>query len=229
MLQIIYKPVTVILIKNRNNYKTMKKIILVLLAGMLLIACNQNKKKNSKTPLDKNIKNIDTIQKTKASLNIYGNYVSDEYQNRKEGYDWVAVSVKKNIDNTVSISIRSRVDRKRPTCTFDSKIYKKDDKTYESFITSAHRYDGKKIIYRFSKDSIRIFTENKEDEGALHYYCSGGSTIAGTYTKINEPLDSKQIDKTSFTKSLNLQGIGFSISSIRKNGRNTLSVFTSGL
>ena len=42
-------------------------------------------------------------------------------------------------------------------------------------------------------------------------------------------MDFNQIDQTSFSAILNLQDIGFNISSIKKDGENTLSIFTFGL
>ncbi len=47
--------------------------------------------------------------------------------------------------------------------------------------------------------------------------------------KINEPIDQKQIDKTKFNKALNLQDVGFNVSSIEQDGKNTLTIFTFGL
>ena len=198
----------------------MKKIILIILTGILLMTCNQGQKKSSKIIPQTN---VEINQKSKANNGILGNYVDNSYHKRNEGYDWVAVSVKESANNEILISVRSRADRKKPTCTFDSKAYKKNDKTYESV------YNEKKIIYTFSEDSLCISTENKEDEGLLYFFCSGGATIGGKYSKINESLDPEQVDKTSFTKVMNLQGIGFHVSSVEKNDKNTLTVFTFGL
>lgn len=71
-------------------------------------------------------------------------------------------------------------------------------------------------MFRFSENGITIETEKKEDSSILSFYCSGGASIADTYTKINEPLDETQIDKTKFSKVLNLQDVGFNISSTEK-------------
>ncbi|MGB5169810.1 MAG: PliI family lysozyme inhibitor of I-type lysozyme [Eudoraea sp.] len=196
-----------------------KNVIIIYLLGCLLIACKQNQKKSEETNQPKS---EEVVQKSEESM-IYGNYVAESYAKRDQGYDWVAVTVKQGPDDIITISIRSRADKKKPSCTFDGKAYKKDDSTYESI------YDGARIIYRFSGDSITISTEAKEDESVLYFFCSGGASLSGTYKKIQEPLDSEQIDKTSFSKVLNLQGIGFNISSIEKNGKNTLSILSFGL
>ncbi|MGG8495591.1 MliC family protein [Tenacibaculum sp. TC6] len=157
-------------------------------------------------------------------LLFIGNYVSEGYTKRSEGYDWVAVSVKQGNNNSIQISIRSRADKKKPTCTFDTKAYPTDNNNiFESF------QDGKKILYTFSNDSITITTKNQEDEKTLYFFCSGGATLAGTYTKIQEPLDTQQIDLTSFSKTLTLQKIGFNVTSVKKEEKNTLTIFTFGL
>ena len=158
-----------------------------------------------------------------AEQTIFGNYVNDTYAIRHEGYDWVAVTIKEGADNSVFVSVRSRADKKKPSCTFDAKAYPTDENTYYSV------YDGKKIIYSFLNNSLTISTENKADENILFFFCSGGGTFAGSYTKIDEPLDISQIDKTLFTKTLSLQGVGFNVSSIRKNDKNTFTVTTFGL
>lgn len=73
-------------------------------------------------------------------MDINGNYVSDFYAQRNEGYDWVAVSVKKNSPDEIFLSVRSRADKKKPTCTFDTKAYKINDSTYVAV------EEGKKIL-----------------------------------------------------------------------------------
>jgi len=198
----------------------MKKISIIILLGFAITTCKQNRNKDPETNPEFT---KETLQISDTTTTIYGNYVDDSYQKRKEGYDWVAVTVKENVDNAIFISVRSRADKKDPTCTFDAKAYKNDKNTYESI------YDGKKIIYKFSENSIHISSENKEDEKILYFFCSGGATLAGTYTKINEALDTAQVDKTNFSKVLNFQNVGFNVSAIEKDGKNILTVFTFGL
>ena len=154
---------------------------------------------------------------------IFGNYVNDTYVIRHEGYDWVAVSIKEGKNNSILVSVRSRADKKKPTCTFDAIAYPEGENSYYSV------YDGKKIVYTFSNKSITISTENEADKNILYFFCSGGATFAGSYKKINEPLDADQVDQTSFIKTLRLQGVGFTVSSIRKNDINTFTVFSFGL
>lgn len=170
-------------------------------------------------------KRVEEVSKKEITeeLNVLGSYVSDYYSKRNEGYDWVAISVTETESDHLNISIRSRADKKKPTCTFDAIAKKVDDKVYQTQI------DGKSILLEFTNAQISITSEKEVDEGLLYFYCSGGASIGGTYSKINEPLDQSQIDKTKFSKTLNLQGVGFNISSIEKDGKNTLTIFTFGL
>jgi len=170
-------------------------------------------------------KKIEEVSKTEFTeeLNVLGSYVSDNYSKRSEGYDWVAISVTETETNQLNVSVRSRADKKKPTCTFDAVAKKVDDKVYQTLI------DGEFILFEFTNEQISITSEKKEDEGLLYFYCSGGASIAGTYKKINEPIDQNQIDKTKFNRVLNLQDVGFNVSSIEKDGKNTLSIFTFGL
>ncbi len=198
----------------------MNKIILIALLCVSIVACKQNSKNTKKDQ----IQNTNTAEETaKMRSTIYGNYVDDSYEKRAEGFDWVAVSIKEHTDKSISVSVRSRADKKKPSCTFDTKAFKKGKNLYETI------YDGKKIFFEFTEYKITISTKNEEDSNVLNFFCNGGATIAATYKKINEDLDSKQIDLTSFTKVLNLQGVGFNISSIKKNGKKTLTIFTFGL
>lgn len=166
---------------------------------------------------------ISCKDETKKELNVIGNYVSEEYSKRSEGYDWIAIMVSEKENNLLKISIRSRADKKRPTCTFDAVAKKINDKTYQSQI------NGKSILFTFTDTQINITAENKEDEGLLYFYCSGGASISGSFLKINEPIDQNQIDQTKFNKVLNLQDVGFNVSTIKKEGKNTLTIFTFGL
>jgi hypothetical protein len=196
---------------------TYKKTVLITLFCVFIMTCKQNIEETQ-------IYNGKTIeQSTKITSDIYGNYVDDSYSKRAEGFDWVAISIKPNNDKSISVSVRSRADKKRPTCTFDTKAFKKNENSYKSI------YNGKIIIFEFSEENITISAENPDESNMLYFFCNGGATIAGTYKKINEELDQQQIDLTKFMKVLNLQDIGFNISSIEKNGKNTLTIFTFGL
>ena len=90
----------------------LKKIIPVLFIFAVVISCKNNPK-------------TDTSAKSEADIiRLAGDYVTSEYQKRSEGYDWVAVKVSEITDSILQISVRSRADIKKPTCTFDAKAYK---------------------------------------------------------------------------------------------------------
>jgi len=194
----------------KNNFNNFYLIVMVL---FLAIGCKNETKK---------IEEVSTL-KASEELTVLGDYVSEDYSKRSEGYDWVAVSVTETENNQLNISVRSRADKKEPTCTFDAVAKKVDDKVYQT------RINGKTILFEFTDEKISITTKKEEDEGLLYFYCSGGASIGGTYLKINEALDQSQIDKTKFSRVLNLQDVGFNISSIERGGKNTLTIFTFGL
>lgn len=153
-----------------------------------------------------------------------GSYVTPDYFLRTEGYDWVAVRVKNLPDNQLLFQVRSRADKKKPTCTLDATAYREEANQYSSVI------DGKKVLFSFINDTLEIAPENPEDENVLYFYCSGGATVAGKYVRTNEELDSEQIDLTTFSKVLQLQGIGFNVSAVRTAaGQTKLTVSSFGL
>lgn len=163
--------------------KNLKKILFVTSTALLVYSCNTETKKQE----DKE----NQAEQTVAQNDDFDwNYVNNSYNQRKEGYDWVAVIVSKESDNQLKIAVRSRADKKKPTCTFEAIAQKLDENTYTSVV------QDKKILFHFSDNSITIETEKKEDSGILNFYCSGGASIADTYIKINEQLDETQIDKT---------------------------------
>jgi len=194
-----------------KNINTKYYVIIILL--FLILACKTESKKTE---------DVSNEESTEAS-SILGNYVTENYSNRNEGYDWVAILVTEADNDQLHISVRSRADKKKPTCTFDALAQKVDNTLYQTQV------DGQTILFEFTSTEIRIRPENEANNGLLYFYCSGGASLAGTYLKINEAIDQNQIDKTKFNKVLNLQNVGFNVSSIEQDGQNTLTVFTFGL
>ncbi|GFD73605.1 hypothetical protein KUL113_30250 [Tenacibaculum sp. KUL113] len=189
---------------------------LLVIAFLAIVSCKNEAKK---TDTQETIK-----QETIATItDVTGNYVSSEYEKRNEGYDWVSVAVRPAANNNIKIAVRSRADKKKPTCTFDALAEKTNDSTYTTDI------NGKTVVFSFKNKQISIATVNKEDNGLLNFYCSGGGSLAGSYHKIEGNLDQTQIDKTIFRKNVTLQGISFSIAT-KKNGMETeLTVTPYGL
>ena len=111
-------------------------------------------------------------RKTLKESSFLGDFVTEEYARRDKGYDWTAVSITETSDSTAHISIRSRADIKKPSCTFDG----------DGILTP----DG---------DSLVVETEgiSSDDDTILYYYCSGGGTLKGDYVRLHEPLDNRQL------------------------------------
>lgn len=167
--------------------------------------------------------NMITSGKLKSS-DFSGNYVTPDYFQRNEGYDWMSVCVKNLPDNQLYIKVRSRADKKKPTCTMDAMVYPDGENRYSTMI------DGKKVLFTFLNDTLEIAPENPAGENVLYFYCSGGATIAGKYVFTSDELDPEQIDPTAFSKVLELQGIGFNVSSVRNdNGMTEVTITPFGL
>lgn len=172
----------------------MKRKILVLSLLALLGACTGKINKENRIPT--------SIQA------LVGNYVSEGYNERSEGYDWVAVIVKQWNDSTAHISVRSRADLKKPTCRFDATATLFGQDTLRAV------YEGKGILFVFTDDKLSITAQNREDDNLLYYFCSGGASLTGAYSKIEGVIDQKQMDQRSFHKALSLQGISFDVTAI---------------
>ena len=177
--------------------------------------------KSDSEPAD--TKDASIEQATASSVDFSGNYVSPDYEQRGEGYDWVAVSIAQRTADELSASVRSRADRKKPTCTFDGTAYQLQENIFRSVV------EGKTILFTFVGNVVSISTENPDDAGILNFYCSGGASIAGEYERIDGPLDETQIDKTVFSKELTLQGVGFDISTIKEGSGEALTINPFGL
>lgn len=159
----------------------LQSTLLLGLVPLALSNCNQKKVKENNTTT--------TEQSQSDTRPVAGNYVTADYDKRSEGYDWVGVMVQNRNDSTVAIQVRSRADRKKPTCTLDTEANKVKDGVYQASL------QGKKVIFTFNDSTLTIDPEAPQDEAILHFYCSGGASIAGNYKKIMTPLDSTQLEK----------------------------------
>ena len=117
----------------------MKKIIIYMIVAILFTACGSILSVNEKIIKEKNHKK-----------NIYTNYVSVDYSKKDEGYDWVMVSLKDIDTHKARVSIKSRADKKKPTCTFDDIVYKKDNNQFVSY------KDEKTILFEVKDDYLFI-------------------------------------------------------------------------
>lgn len=199
------------------HFQTMKKVLFIAISASLFLACkphtNESPAQDSPAP-ESAVEN---------GTSIFGSYVDNSYAQRAEGYDWVGVSIRPAAQEAIRVSVRSRADKKKPTCTLDTKAYKEGEGQYIAV------HEGARIRFVFAGDSLVIAAEDPASAGVLNFFCSGGATVGGTYHKLDGELDAAQVDPTSFMKVLNLQGVGFNVSSVRKGNENTLTVFTFGL
>lgn len=169
-----------------QNMKKLYGIVLISVMGFLLGSCSP---KNQKSTEKINVGSIESFA---------GNYVDSDYKLRNEGYDWVAVKVNELTDSILQVSVRSRADKKKPTCTFDARAFRtQSDNIYSASV------EGYNVYFVFEADSLVITGETDRDTEMLSYFCSGGASLAGAYHKLAEPLDETQIDKVIFRKSLN--------------------------
>lgn len=196
--------------------KRMKTVTLGVLFTAALVSCKNNEKKENSTGNE-----TPAVNTTTTSV-MEGSYVSDGYDKRGEGYDWVGITVRKTGEKEIFVSVRSRADKKKPTCSMDTKAYMRNDSVYTTVL------DGKNVILTLGGDALTIAAELKEDEAALSFFCSGGATLAGSFRKIPGNLDETQVDKTQFIKVLSLQDIGFNVSSMKNEFETVLTVFTFG-
>lgn len=145
------------------------------------------------------------VEISKFNSKHYGNFVNSDYENRDEGNDWVAVIVKPIDRFRVKLSVRSRADKKKETCTFDAIGYVSDENTLKV------SENGIKIVFTFTDKEVTIATVSEMSADKLTYFCSGGANLADTYSKIDGALDINQIDKTGYSKSLVYNNILFRI------------------
>lgn len=154
--------------------------VLLSIGGLLCTACKGDTKKTA----DSKVETISAESLAEyQSQDVTGTYVSDGYQQRAEGYDWVGVVVTKQGENEIRVSVRSRADRKNPTCTFNGRAFKTDQDTYQAVL------NGKTVLFDFKRDDLTIGTANEVDKDILYFYCSGGGSLAGSYYKIKGGLD----------------------------------------
>ncbi|MGA1932368.1 hypothetical protein ACH5BF_06550 [Arcobacter sp. YIC-464] len=170
----------------------MKNFLFIVSISFLLTACS----------LSRQVQEVDT-----KSTNIFTNYVSESYLKKDEGYDWVSVNLSKNNENSLRVKVRSRADRKKPTCTLDTLAYKVDKNKYNFYS------DGKTIELFVFENKIEFKGKTKDDEIALYYFCSGGGSIKGDYIKYEKSLDKEQIDKRAYVNSLSYGKYRFYIDS----------------
>lgn len=136
--------------------------------------------------------NNQTIQQPNAAVTpavqtVVGDYASDGYAKRAQGYDWVGVMIRADdADNgeQIDIKVRARSDVKKPTCHFDGKATLMGQDEAHGVIFQAKVNDST-AFFQFKDD---ILTIDSQDKYALNYFCSGGASLVGDYQKLEGDL-----------------------------------------
>ena len=111
-----------------------------------------------------------------AGLNATQRYVSDGYAQQAQGQDWVMVTLSPSAtQDTLTLSVQSRSDIKKPTCQFEDSAKQVAAGHYQVQVGNGHM-----DVYPSNK-SVRI---DSQDGANLNYYCSGGASLAGTYSRL---------------------------------------------
>ncbi len=146
---------------------------------------------NSASP---NMSNITAVTQTStiatqmspspAVKTVVGDYASEGYDKRTQGYDWIGVMVRANGVDRIDIKVRSRNDIKKPSCRFDgtATLMGQDNAHGVIFQTTAN---DSVTFLQFKDGKLTI---DNEDKYALNYFCSGGATLAGDYQKLSGAL-----------------------------------------
>jgi hypothetical protein len=132
-----------------------KQILILVIVSLSFLSCNKN-----------------------TNSEISGSYVSDSYFQKDEGYDWVKVDISSSEKNGIVVAIRSRTDKKNPTCTFDGTL---EHIKENLFLCETEQGN---MLFQFSDSNLDIKEENPDEIAVLYYNCSGGGSLKGLYTKI---------------------------------------------
>ena len=146
---------------------------------------------NGHAAVDKTVKSTATVATSKnpaiqpAIQEVVGDYASTGYDKRQQGYDWVGVMVRPSGSAEIDIKVRARGDIKQPSCRYDGKA------------TFMGQDDAHGVIFQtIANDSVTFLqfkdgklTVDSQDKQALHYFCSGGGTLAGDYQKLAGHLE----------------------------------------
>jgi hypothetical protein len=135
-----------------------------------------------------------------------GTFVSEGYQKKSTGMDWVSVIITQIHERLFHIEVRSRADIKKPTCTLTTDAQLNEE---GELLTSQYDLD---LGVKISGNLLLIYSPSNKD---LNYFCSGGATLAGKYKRISEKLNAKQVDHSQFWKFLEYTNFTFSVQAIR--------------
>lgn len=190
----------------------MLKVIIFIISLSVFTGCNKDQTENQKDPKapvskDENtktdtqvIKSSDTKSGLVFSENNFGDYVNADYKDRAKGFDWVAVTIRPYDESKALVTIRSRADKMKPSCTFDALANIDGPNSLNVNVQSGT------MKLNFSNNNVEITAEPGSEEAILSYYCRGGASLKGSYQKTDEPLDKNQMDKRSYVTTLQTKG-----------------------
>lgn len=127
----------------------------------------------------------ETSALTPAMQAAVGDYASEDYKSRAQGYDWVGVMVRADGNEQIDVKVRARSDLKKPTCQFDGKatLMGQDEAHGVIFQT---KVNDKQVFFQFKDSTLTI---DGPEPAALSYFCSGGASLAGEYQKLAGQLE----------------------------------------
>lgn len=161
-----------------NCFRSFGLFSLSAFALSALSGCNSVTHHTANTPNHALEQEISTL--TPAMQAAVGDYASEGYKNRAQGYDWVGVIVRADGNEQIDVKVRARSDLKKPTCQFDGKatLMGQDDAHGVIFQT---KVNDKQVFFQFKDSTLTI---DGPESDVLSYFCSGGASLAGEYQKL---------------------------------------------
>lgn len=159
----------------------MKKTILTsVIAITALVACNNQAKTKENTSVAEETEEVKSVASNENMNDFAGTYLSGQ---KEGGHDWIEIKIEdlKNQDSC-KITVDAKEINGRKGCTFDKVGVLKNDTI---FIQTT---DWKKpVTVIITKKDNKIFVDAIEKEDGdryvLNYYCNGGGSLIGDYTK----------------------------------------------
>ena len=125
---------------------------------------------------------------TPAVQAVVGDYASEGYHKRAQGFDWVGVMVRADgADNgdQINIQVRARSDVKKPSCHFDGKAILMGQDDAHGVIFQSNINDST-AFFQFKDDTLSI---DSQDKYALNYFCFFFFSNVGEYQKLEGDLE----------------------------------------
>ncbi|MDN5565990.1 MAG: hypothetical protein L0G25_04235 [Psychrobacter sp.] len=116
---------------------------------------------------------------------VNGDYATEDYNKRAQGYDWTGVMIRAIDNQSIDIKVRSRSDIKKPTCSFDGTATLVGQDNAHGVIFKTEANDSVTFL-QFKDGKLTIDAQYKY---ALNAFCSGGATLAGDYQKLAGNLE----------------------------------------